>query len=73
MTHVHLSVRTALIPCAGLLLLIISAAVAIAQEGPRPPDQVDPTALERMERLARSVTIYRDTYGVPPTSSAPPM
>jgi penicillin amidase len=26
--------------------------------------QVPPTPLERMERMARSVTIYRDTYGV---------
>jgi acyl-homoserine lactone acylase PvdQ len=65
MTHIHLSVRTALIPCTGLLLFIISGAVAIAQEGPTPPAQIDPAALERMERMAHSVTVSRDTYGVP--------
>ena len=28
-------------------------------------NQVDETEIQRMEEMARSVTIYRDTYGVP--------
>jgi acyl-homoserine-lactone acylase len=52
-------------PVVGLLLLIVSAAVVVGQEGPRPPGQADPSALERMERMARAVTISRETYGVP--------
>jgi acyl-homoserine lactone acylase PvdQ len=48
---------------AGIILCVIAARGALAASLAPATDSGD--AIERMEAMAGSVTIYRDTYGVP--------